>query len=264
MNDGIAESPARQRYEDEGFVLFRGVLDPALTAEMRDHIDWLLARNPGTRPEQLHHYLATRDAFWVRVASDDRLLDIAEQFIGPDIALYGTHYIAKRPRDGQAVLWHQDGSYWPLEPMTVVTLWVAIDPSDPENGCMRVVPRTHREALMPLTPTSRTDVVLDSFLDPAKVDESAAVDLILGEGDVSVHHPNVIHGSNANVSERWRRCLTLRYIPASTRILKVEPGTIHPSAFHFRGEDPGVNRYHPRPRYVEGESMPFAGCEAWA
>lgn len=254
---------AREQFEAEGYVLFRNVLDGDLLAEMRGHIDWLLAKHPGTRPEQLHHTLITDDPFWVRVVSDGRLLDIAEQFVGPDIALYGTHYICKRPRDGQAVLWHQDGSYWPLEPMEVVTLWLAVDDSDRENGCMRVIPRTHREALMALTPTDREDVVLDSYLDPARVDESRAVDLVLKAGDVSVHHPNIIHGSNANTSERWRRCLTLRYIPTTTRILQVPDGTIHASAFHLRGRDPGINRYNPRPRYVEGESMAFVGCEAW-
>ena len=76
----------------------------------------------------------TDDPFWVRLVSDDRLLNVAETFVGPNIALFASHYIAKRPFDGQAVLWHQDGSYWPLEPMEVVTLWLACGRGDYARG----------------------------------------------------------------------------------------------------------------------------------
>ena len=62
----------------------------------------------------------TNDAFWVRLIADERLLDVAQAFIGPNIALFASHYIVKPPFDGMPVLWHQDGSYWPLDPMEVV------------------------------------------------------------------------------------------------------------------------------------------------
>src|SRR5258708_25946502 len=130
-------------FDREGYVLFQNVLDQALIQEASNHVEWLQKKHPDLRPEQLGHTLMTHDPFWVRLISDDRLLDIAEQFIGPNIALFASHYISKPPFDGQPVLWHQDGSYWPLVPMEVVTLWLAVDDSTPENGCMRVIPRTH-------------------------------------------------------------------------------------------------------------------------
>src|SRR5690606_14184038 len=74
-------------YEREGYVLAHRVLDEDLVEEARRHIDWLLERNPGVRPEQLHHELMQDDPFWVRLISDPRLLDVAQAFIGPDIAL---------------------------------------------------------------------------------------------------------------------------------------------------------------------------------
>ncbi len=159
------------------------------------------------------------------------------------------------------MLWHQDGSYWPLEPMEVVTLWLAIDASLPENGCMRVIPGTQTVALQQMR--ARTDVsnVLNSEIDPALVDESRAVDLVLQPGDVSVHQPNIIHGSNANNSPLRRAGLTIRYIPTSTLIAG---GSQWPSAFLLRGAAvPGINEYQPRPKYVAGQHMPFRGCEAW-
>src|SRR5262245_59668082 len=252
---------ARSNYERDGYVVIRGVLDADLVAEGRQHVDWLRERHPDTRPEQLDTALVNDDPFWVRLVSDPRLLDVAEQFVGPDIALFASHYVAKPPYDGQPVLWHQDGSYWPLDPMEVVTLWLAIDHSTPENGCMRVIPGTHNMELQQMQ--ARTDVrnVLSSEIDPALVDETQAVDLVLAPGDVSVHMPGIIHGSNANNSPLRRAGLTMRYIPTSTRITTPEPW---PYSFLVRGEAvPGVNVYQPRPVYVEGTHMPFRGSEAW-
>lgn len=259
--DAVA-SPKTQ-FDRDGYVIFRNVLDPGLIAEADAHVDWLLAKHPDTRPEHLHHTLCQHDPFWIRLVSDDRLLDIAEQFIGPNIALFATHYICKPPHDGQAVLWHQDGSYWPLDPMEVVTLWLAVTDATPENGCMRVIPGTQSMDLQTMTQRDDIPNVLNSGMDSGLVDETAAVDCIMQPGDVSVHHPNVVHGSNANTSARWRRGLTIRYIPTSTRILLDEPGP-HPSAFHLRGEAvAGINEYNPLPVYRPGEWMEFAGCAAW-
>jgi len=249
---------SRAQFDREGYAVYRNVLDADLIGEASQHIDWLLERNPGLRPEQLHHWLMKDDPFWVRLISDPRLLDIAEQYVGPDIALFASHYISKPPFDGQAVLWHQDGSYWPLEPMEVVTLWLAVDRADPENGCMRVIPGTHTLDLKAMDAHRDEVSVLGSGISDEHVDESKAVDLILEPGDVSVHNPNIIHGSNANHSPRRRAGLTIRYIPTSTRIVSDEEW---PSAFLLRGDAvPGINVYQPVPKYVEGRHMPFRGC----
>jgi ectoine hydroxylase-related dioxygenase (phytanoyl-CoA dioxygenase family) len=263
MTIARAQHPAVEQYERDGFVVFRAVLDAALVQEASRHVEWLMSRHPELRPERLHHTLMTHDPFWVRLISDDRLLDIAELFVGPNIALFASHYLCKPPGEGMPVLWHQDGSYWPLEPMEVVTLWLAVDDSLPENGCMRVIPGSHRLELQALQRSGDTPNVLGSHMDPALVDEAQAVDLVLRAGDVSVHHPNIIHGSNANSSTKRRCGLTIRYIPTSTRI-KTRESERWPSAFLLRGQAaPGVNEYNPRPRYVKGEHMAFRGCGAW-
>jgi len=261
--------PKIEKYERDGFVLFENVLDQDLVAEASSHVEWLQRKHPDLRPENLGHTLMTNDAFWVRLISDDRLLDIAEKFIGPNIALFASHYISKPPFDGQPVLWHQDGSYWPLDPMEVVTLWLAVDDSLPENGCMRVIPGSQHEPLQEMK--RRTDVasVLGSGIDDNQIDESRAVDCVLRAGGVSVHHPNIIHGSNANHSPRRRCGLTIRYIPTTTRIMlharpELAADQRFPSAFLLRGTaPPGINDYNPRPKYHPDTSMPFRGCEAW-
>lgn len=256
---------ARKQYDEQGYALFSDVLDADLIRETSDHVAWLQAKHPELRPEQLGHTLMTDDPFWVRLVGDDRLLDIAEQFIGPNIALFASHYISKPPYDGQPVLWHQDGSYWPLDPMEVVTLWLAVDDSLPENGCMRVIPGTQTMDLKEMKARKDIANVLSSGIDSEFVDEAKAVDFILKAGGVSVHHPNIVHGSNANHSPRRRCGLTIRYIPTTTRILPkghLTPEGRWPSAFLLRGEAvPGINDYNPYPKYRAGVHMPFRGCE---
>src|SRR5262249_37324051 len=153
----------------------------------------------------------------------------------PDIALFASAYLCKPPRDGQPVLWHQDGSYWPLDPMEVVTLWLAVDDSTPENGCMRVIPGSHKSELAPILPRMDIANALSSGMDESLVDSAKATDVVLCAGDVSIHHPNIVHGSNANLSDRRRCGLTIRYIPTTTRIL-IGENERFPSAFLLRGK----------------------------
>lgn len=222
-----------------------------------------MARNPELAGEQLHHWLMANDAFWVRLVSDTRLLDVAQGFIGPNIALFASHYISKPPFTGKEVLWHQDGGYWPLEPMEVVTLWLAVDRADAENGCMRVIPGTHKLKLIDMEDASEKGAVLDRETPAEYVDESKAVDIVLDPGDVEVHHPNIIHGSHANASPRRRCGLTIRYIPTSTRLTDPNADS-WPSLFHLRGTAvPGINAYRPWPKYDPEQSFPFRGSESW-
>ena len=257
----VATSSLKEQFDRDGYAIYENVIDADLMREASDHVDWLLQKNPDLRPEQLHNNLMTDDPFWVRLVGDERLLDIAEQYVGSDIALFASHYISKPPGDGQPVLWHQDGSYWPLDPMEVVTLWLAVDDSLPENGCMRVISGTQHMQLHEMKRHTEEANVLSSRLDPELVEEDRAVDIVVPAGGVSVHHPNIVHGSNANTSDRRRCGLTIRYIPTTTRIVSDGPW---PSAFLLRGEAiEGVNEYLPKPRYRAGVHMAFEGCNEW-
>ncbi len=146
MRDDLAGLKAE--YDEQGYTIVRSAIDADLAAETADHVHWLIEKHPDLRPEALHHEILVHDPFMHRLAGDERLLDVIEQFIGSDIALFAAHYIAKRPKDGQEVLWHQDGTYWPLEPMEVATIWLAGTDSTLENGCMRVLPGTQHSRLL--------------------------------------------------------------------------------------------------------------------
>ena len=240
-------------FDRDGFKIFRNVIDSGLIAEASAHVDWLQKQHPDLSGEELGHTLLASDPFWVRLISDDRLLDIAQQFIGPDIALFASHYISKPPFSGKPVLWHQDAAFWNLEPMNVVTLWLAVDKSDDENGCLRIVPGSHKRKIEDLRDRSDIANVLGSEI-AVDVDESEAFDVELEPGDVEVHHPNIIHGSKANLSPRRRAGLTIRYIPTTTKI--TGPEQPFASALLLRGE-PGVNVYQPFPTFDAATDYDF-------
>jgi phytanoyl-CoA hydroxylase len=231
------------KYDRDGYLIFRDVLDADLVARASEHVGWLMREHPDVRPEDLGNTHLPTDRFWLDLVSDPRLLDIAELFIGPDIALFASHYISKQPFEGKPVLWHQDGAFWPLEPMEVVTLWLAVDESTTENGCLRVIPGSHKEQLHATREATSVENVLGHET-VGEVDESQAVDLELRPGDVEVHHPNIMHGSEPNHSPKRRCGLTIRYIPTSTRVTR-QTGP-YQSWFHLRGER-GVNDFQPWP-----------------
>ena len=157
---------ARKQYDTEGYAILRNVISTDLVGELSNHLAYLEKRFPGVPTEHLHHLIMRNDAFWLRVASDDRLLDLAQAFApfleDGNIALFSSHYFYKKPRTGMAVLWHQDGAYWPLKPMNVLTAWLAVDRSDRDNGCLRVVRRSHTTPLRTLVDDRSTRNVLGS------------------------------------------------------------------------------------------------------
>ncbi len=253
--DGLSQSYAR-----DGFAIVRDVLDADLVAEANRHVDWLMARHPELPPERLGYWLTPTDPFWMRLVSDPRLVDIAAAIVGPDVALFAADYIAKPPGTGQKVAWHQDASYWPLEPMQVVTLWVAYTPSTLQNGCVRVIPGTQHIALQPRNPEEK-DFAGEMLrgMDQSLIAGREAVDFVLEPGDVSLHHPLIIHGSNANTSSVWRRGGTYQYIPTTTCVTKKDW-----PVFLLRGQDRhNTNRYRKMPRFKAEEHMPFTGWQDW-
>ncbi len=254
MNDQVVQ------YETDGFAIFRNVIDRDLLTEARAHVEWLCGKYPELRPEHLHHPLMRDDAFWVRLIADERLLAIARRFLGDDLVCFTAHYICKPPRDGMAVLWHQDGAYWKLDPPEAMTLWLALDESTPENGCLRMIPGSHRRPLHPLERRRDVPNMLASSIDAGWVDESAMVDVVLNPGDVSIHHPNIIHGSEPNTSPSRRCGLDMGFMRASGSVsnegLYLDPllvcGAAHPQ-----------RRYRPWPLFDHDKTIPFRGHEGW-
>jgi len=205
------------------------------------------------------------DPFWLRVVADERLLAIAEAIVGPHISLFVSHYLCKPPGVGRKVLWHQDSSYFGLEatdpsaPLGPVNLWLAVNSSTAENGCLRIIPGSHRRGVLPITGRTDGSDVLGTSVE-GEVDEAEAVDIELAPGDVSVHHPLVLHSSRENTSDKWRCGLNIRYVPTTTRVTQ----DVGDKLFLMQGDAvEGVNEYRPWPCYESGKHMVFKGCDKW-
>ena len=104
------------------------------------------------------------------------------------------------------------------------------------------------------------EYVLDLAIDPKQIDDTEAEDIELNAGDISIHNPSIVHGSNSNVSDRWRIGLTLRYIPTSTYVNREDWDCIL-----LRGKtSSGIkNRYAEKPVFEPVEHMPFRGQEIY-
>ena len=247
-------------YENNGYAVIKNVFGSEIIGNINGHVSWLRKKNPKIRPESFHHHLLIKDPFIHYLLNQKELLDIVENILGPNIALYAAHYIAKKPLDGKPVGWHQDGSYWPSKPMKVLSVWVASTKSGKNNGCMRVIPESQNFKILKPSEMIKLDLneyVLDLAIDSNKIDDTEAVDLELYPGDISLHNPAIIHGSNSNVSKHWRIGLTLRFIPTTTFVnLK------NWECILLRGKPKKNinNNYIDKPKFIQGLHMPFPGC----
>lgn len=211
----------RKQYEDEGYAVFRGVLDKSFLDSINRHLELLCQKQSNLT--NLYAAPLKDDPVWAKIVAEERLLNIAEIFIGSDIALFGANYVVKWAGDKKPALWHQDAPNWKLEPLEAVTLWIAIDDSTAENGCLKIIPGSHKSGLHELQPAVQTPNIFGWQTDAKHVEEEKAVDIVLKAGDVSVHHPKVIHGSGVNNSNTRRAGMSIRYIPAATCIANNSP-----------------------------------------
>lgn len=146
------------------------------------------------------------------------VLDAVEQVIGPNILCWSSSFFIKEPHDPSFVSWHQDSTYWGLEPPEVVTAWVALSESVAANGAMRVVPGTHKMDQVAHRDTLAADNLLSRGQEIAvDVDEAQAVALELQPGEMSLHHVRLFHGSEPNPSARRRIGFAIRYLPTHVR-----------------------------------------------
>lgn len=210
-------------YRREGWVVPRFRLPPSRVAAMVEALESLLRQNPGVRPEKLvSAHIEGDNGEGVRgsrafldLARDPEIVELVSGVLGEDVILWGCHVFCKPAVEGYETPWHQDGHYWPIRPLATCTAWVALEPSTVENGCLRVIPRSHAERrLHEHLHEERTDLTLNQRM--AHVDEAAAHDIVLEPGQLSLHDVYMIHGARANTSGKRRTGAALRYMPATS------------------------------------------------
>jgi chlorinating enzyme len=204
-----------ERYHEDGYITPDFRLDDVVLQDIADAHDRLVSRYP-----EFSDYcsaLLAYDPWFLTIARMPEILDMVEQVIGPNIALWNSSFFAKPARVGTKTPWHQDGEYWPIRPLATCTVWIAIDASTTENGCLRVIPGSHKnKQLAPHTKNDADGLALNLELNADEFNEADAKDIILEPGQLSLHDVYLYHGSEANRSEHSRRGMTLRYMPTSS------------------------------------------------
>lgn len=153
---------------------------------------------------------------WLEFATIPEILDMAEQLIGPDIILWGTTVFGKPPGKGKRTPWHQDANYWPMRPAHTCTAWIALDEATVENGCLQVIPGSHRgERYYKHSVNQDRGLTLNQELDKSEFDEADARPILLKPGQVSFHDSFLVHGSEPNRSPRRRAGYVVRLMPAN-------------------------------------------------
>jgi hypothetical protein len=234
-------------FEREGYLVRSQPLfaQPKFDA-LRAHFEDKLTRLPAdVSPEGMDvpHFTDTKLFEWLLA---DEVLDLVEPLIGPDIALFSSHFIAKPAGAGRRVPWHEDSAYWKkmMQPHEVVTVWLAIDPSTRANGCMKVIPRTHTSGggFSEYEDVDRATNVFGAQIKPHQIDESRVVYLELRPNECSLHHARLMHASDPNTS-KVRRCgYTMRYMSTRVKLNEQYTGAFH-QIYLARGRDHAGNTY---------------------
>jgi hypothetical protein len=228
----LTEAAVRQ-YRDLGYYAPVPILTRAEASALRRSLEAFEANGGGMQGAVRHkpHLLFT----WLNeLIRHPRILDAVEDIVGPDILCWGTSFFIKERRNASYVSWHQDSTYWGLEPPDIVTAWVAFTDSAADNGAMRVIPGSHKLDQVPHRDTFAAENLLSRGQEiMVDVDERQAAMLELAAGEMSLHHVRLIHGSDPNPSDDRRIGFAIRYIPTYVR----QVAGSHDSATLVRGVD---------------------------
>ena len=204
-----------RRYHADGYVIPHFRLPEEALADIRARHDRLLTKHP-----EFADYCPAVLAFdpgFLAVARFAPILDMVEQLIGGDFALWNSSFFAKPARVGTKTPWHQDGEYWPIRPLATCSVWIAVDAAGPENGCLRVIPGSHRRRQLGKHDFNGAEgLSLPLEIRADEFDQTAARDIVLQAGQVSLHDVFLVHGSEPNRSSTPRRGMTLRYMPTTS------------------------------------------------
>ena len=216
-------------------------------AEARRYRDALESYEAGTG-DAIHSNMRHKAHLLFRWADEivhhPRILDAVEDILGPDLLCWTTNFFIKEANDPAFVSWHQDSTYWGLDPADVVTAWVAFTDAPVASGAMKFLPGSHRLDQIAHRDTYAANNLLTRGQEiEMTVDEAQAVDVPLKAGEFSLHHIRLVHGSKPNTTPDRRIGLAVRYIPTYVRQVKIDD-----SAMLVRGRDRHGNfELEPRP-----------------
>lgn len=165
--------------------------------------------NPGPSTQDMsawhHKYRWAYD-----LASHPSIVDPISSILGENVILWAMHFWYKEPGNDKYIPWHQDINYWPMEPAINATAWCSLGVSVTDNGCLRVIPGTHREIVQHEDMGDKGSA-FGQGIASAHIDEDKAVDLEMTPGQAVFFNESIFHGSNRNTSSIARVAFSVRY-----------------------------------------------------
>ncbi|MEK9753326.1 MAG: phytanoyl-CoA dioxygenase family protein [Rhodospirillaceae bacterium] len=206
-------------YETDGFAAPIRVLSLDAAAACRARLEaYETVRGPvdPKRQSRKTHLLLT---WFDALVRDAEVLDAVEAIIGEDILCWGTSFFIKEPDDGNFVSWHQDITYWGLEPAEgVTTAWIALSDVTRQAGCIRMMPGSHKWPVLKHQDTGAAGNLLTRGQEIAeRMDEDKAAFLELRPGEMSLHHAGTAHASGPNLADDRRIGIAIRYMAPHVR-----------------------------------------------
>src|SRR5437588_7005330 len=241
----LLSSSAVDAYRRDGYYFPVPVLPSAEVAHYRGCLETHEAETGAPLQGNWRHKAHLLFTWVDELVHHPKIVDAAEDVLGPNLLCWTTNFFIKEANSPGFVSWHQDSTYWGLEPDDVVTAWVAFTEVTEENGYMQVIPGSHKVDQLPHVDTFHKDNLLSRGQEIAvEVDKSKAVGIALAAGEMSLHHIKTVHGSDANRTSDRRIGLSIRYIPTYVRQTKLRD-----SAMLVRGVDQyGHFDAEPRPK----------------
>lgn len=191
-------------YNDQGFLSPIDLMSESDAIKIRDQLEEAEQLHPEHINAENRNNAHLVFDFLDELAFHPTILDIAEDLLGPDISLWGSVLFIKDPGTKHFVSWHQDATYMGMSSNNFFTPWIALSHSNRKTGCMSMIPGSHKNSIKPHDDTFAEDNILTRGQVVKNVDESAAVDLILAPGQMSIHHGEIVHGSQPNLSDERR------------------------------------------------------------
>jgi hypothetical protein len=193
-----------KQYEDEGFVSPINIFSKEKANEIRNEIELIEKEIPGELDNSGRYNAHLISPLLDEVTHHPKILDAVQSLIGEDILICGTTLFIKNPHEKGFVSYHQDAKYIGLEPHNWVTAWIAITDSNEHSGCMRMWSGSHKDSLKDHDQMFNEGNLLTRGQTVNNVPKEETTPLILEAGQMSLHHPTVVHGSDLNKSNDRR------------------------------------------------------------
>ena len=191
-------------YNEKGYIAPIDVLSNQEASEIRKEIETIEKKWPDALAGPGRNYVHLISPVFNKLCLNKKILDAVESIIGKNILICGTTLFIKNPNEKGFVSFHQDAKYIGLEPHNWVTAWIAITDANEENGCMQMWPRSHKKNLIHHTEKFDENNLLTRGQAIENVPSEEIESVVLETGQMSLHHPTVIHGSGLNKSNDRR------------------------------------------------------------